>query len=97
MPIAAGKDVEGTIPVGGTAFYSFKAVPGQLLQASLSSQKFVPVLRLYDAHGTLVAGSGDDDDALIGRVTHMVVNEGMYRLQVSSVGDGGAGAFQQVM
>jgi hypothetical protein len=97
VPIVAGKDIEGNLPVGGTAFYSFKAVPGQLLQASLSSQKFVPLLRLYDMHGTLVAASGDDADALVGRITHMVLSEGTYRLQVSSVGDGGGGEFQQVM
>jgi hypothetical protein len=72
-------------------------VPGQLLQASLTSQKFVPLLRLYDAHGTLVSTSGDDADALVGRVTHMVVSGGTFRLQVSSIGDGGGGEFRQAI
>ena len=62
--------------MGGAAFYSFKAAPGQLFQASLASQKFVPVLRLYDAHGSLVGSSGDDADGLEGRITHMVVDGG---------------------
>src|SRR5262249_23033383 len=72
-------------------FYSFKAVPGQLFQAALASAKFVPVLRLYDRHGRLVTASGDDADGLEGRITHMVLDKGLYRLQVSSLGDGGGG------
>ena len=91
VPIEWGKEVEGNLPVGGAAFYSFKASPGQLFQANLASQKFVPVLRLYDLHGDLVGSGGDDPDALGGSLTHMVVNEGVYRLQVSSLGDGGGG------
>jgi hypothetical protein len=79
--------------VGGAAFYSFRAVPGQLVQAGLASQKFVPVLRLFDSHGTLV-GNSDDADGFQGRITHMVVKEGLYRLQLSSVGDGGGGDFR---
>src|SRR5262249_32626926 len=94
VPITLGGDVAGNLPVGGTAFYSFHASPGQLLQASLVSQKFVPVLRLYDADGTLVSNSGDAD-AAEAHVTHMVLREGTYRLQVSSAGDGGGGEFRQ--
>ena len=41
VPIEWGKEVEGSLPVGGTAFYSFKAKPGQLFQAGLVSRKFV--------------------------------------------------------
>ncbi|MCI0455695.1 MAG: hypothetical protein L0Z62_01780 [Gemmataceae bacterium] len=94
VSIPPGPEVKGSLPVGGAAFYSFKATPGQLFQASLASQKFVPVLRLYDMHGGLVGQSGDDADALEGRITHMVVKEGLYRLQVSSLGDGGGGDFR---
>jgi hypothetical protein len=94
VPVDWGKEVEGSLPVGGGAFYTFTAAPGQLLQASLASQKFVPVLRLYDMYGSLVGQSGDDADALEGRITHMVVREGLYRLQVASLGDGGGGDFR---
>lgn len=94
VPFAWGKEVEGNLPVGGAAFYSFKAAPGQLFQASLASQKFVPVLRLSDRHGSLVGSSGDDADGLEGRITHMVVQEGLYRLQVSALGDGGGGDYR---
>jgi len=75
VSIELGKEVEGSLPVGGAAFYSFKAAPGQLFQANLASQKFIPVLRLYDANGSLVGMSGNDGDGE-GRITHMVVNEG---------------------
>jgi hypothetical protein len=88
------REVEGGLPVGGAAFYSFRAAPGQLLEASLASQKFVPVLRLYGAQGSLVASSGDSPDSPDGRLTHMVVSEGLYRLQVASLGDGGGGDFR---
>jgi hypothetical protein len=94
VPIASGQEVEASLPVGGTAFYSFKATPGQLFQASVVSEKFVPVLRLYDEHGSLAGRSGDDADALEGRITHMVVQGGLYRLQIASLGDGGGGNFR---
>lgn len=94
VPIETGREVEGNLPVGGAGFYSFKAAPGQLFQASLSSQKFVPVLRLYDDTGEMVDRSTDDSDALEGRLAHMVVKEGLYRLLVSSLGDGGGGDFR---
>jgi hypothetical protein len=64
------------------------------LQASLGSQKFVPLVRLYDFRGNLVGkddGGADDRES---RIRHMVVQEGLYRLQVSSLGDGGGGEFR---
>jgi hypothetical protein len=93
VPIAWGKEVEGSLQVGGAAFYSFQAAPGQLIQAGLASPKFVPVLRLFDMRGDLV-GSSDEADGLEGRLTHMVVKEGLYRLHVASLGDGGGGDFR---
>ncbi len=95
VPIDLGKQTDGALPVGGAAFYRFDATPGQLFHASLASTKFVPLLRLYDAQGKLVGSSGADGDELEGRVTHMVVNAGTYRLQDSSLGDGGGGDFAQ--
>jgi hypothetical protein len=94
VPIAAGKDLQGRLPVGGAAFYRFEGTPGQLFHANLASTQFVPQLRLYDARGQLVAQSGSDNDTLDGRIAHMVVKAGRYRLQVSSEGDGGGGAFR---
>jgi hypothetical protein len=96
LPIELGKDVEGNLAVGGAAFYRFKAAPGQLFQASLASQKFIPVLRLYDDAGTLVGSSNNNGDSE-GQITHMVENEGLYRLQVSSLGDGGGGDYRETL
>jgi hypothetical protein len=94
VPIDRGQEIGGNLPVGGAAFYTFRAAPGQLIQARLASQQFVPVLRLFDTHGGLVASSGDEAEGLEGRITHMVVQEGLYRLQVASLGDGGGGDFR---
>jgi hypothetical protein len=94
IEISAGKDAAGDLSVGGTAFYRFTAKSGQLVQATLTSQKFVPVLRLYDGHGRLVADNSIDADTAIGRVTHMVLSDGTYRLQVGSAGDGGGGEYR---
>src|SRR5205085_2751514 len=54
-------------------------------------------LRLYDSQGRLVGQSGDEGDSGQGRLTHMVVKAGTYRLQVSSLGDGGGGDFRQAL
>ena len=94
LPIAEDQEASGSLPVGGTAFYSFTAEPGDLLHADLGSQKFVPLLRLYDSRGNLVEKIDDGADGLASRITHMVVQKGLYRLQVSSLGDGGGGDFR---
>ena len=90
--ILIGQDQEasGTLPVGGSAFYSFMASPGDLLHADLGSQRFVPLLRLYDSRGNLVENSVAGTDDLQSPITHMVVHKGLYRLQVTSLGDGGS-------
>lgn len=94
--VAIGQDQEasGSLPVGGAAFYSFRASPGDLLHADLGSQKFVPLLRLYDVRGNLVDKNDANTDAPESLITHMVVQAGLYRLQVSSIGDGGGGDFR---
>jgi hypothetical protein len=97
MALAWGAQAGGNLPVGGTAFYSFHAKPGQLFQAGLTSQQFVPLLRLYDMQGNLLGSSSSEADALESRLTHMVVKEGTYRLQVSSLGDGGGGEYRQTL
>lgn len=94
VPLDWNREAQGNLPVGAAAFYSFQAMPGQLFQASLSSEKFVPLLRLYDTQGVLVGSSGSEAGGLEGQLTHMVVKEGQYRLQVASLGDGGGGDFR---
>jgi hypothetical protein len=96
-PIEWEQAAQGNLPVGGAGFYSVQMAPGQLLQADLTAEQFVPVLRLYDGDGRLIRSSDDDADALEGRITHMIETEGLYRLQVSSLGNGGGGEFQLVL
>jgi len=93
LPLERDKEAQGTLAVGGAAFYSFQAAPGQLLHASLTSQKFVPLLRVFDPAGrALVAGAEPDD--LASRLTHMALQGRLYRVQVASLGDGGGGEFR---
>src|SRR5262245_56627808 len=94
VPLERGPEEKGSLPVAGSAFYSFKALPGQLMQVSLVSQTFVPLLRLYDSRGNLVVQKEADADGLESRITYMVRREGLYRLQVASLGDGGGGDFR---
>ncbi len=93
-PIATGKDLSGTLPVGGSAFYGFRAAPGQLLSASLRSDEFDPTLSLYDDRGDLIATNDDGDGGLGSLITRMMVEEGSYRLHVASLGDGGGGQYE---
>ena len=97
VPLTIDKEEKGELPVGGAVFYQFETKAGQLLQLSLTSGQFVPKLRLYDDQGRLTAASSDDPDTLTARITHMTVSGGIYRLQVSSLGDGGGGEFRQVL
>jgi hypothetical protein len=87
------KEAAGNLSVGGAAFYSFQAAPGQLLHLRLASQKFVPFLHFYDPSGRAIE-TGADPDALQSRATHMVIQEGLYRVQVASLGDGGGGDYR---
>jgi hypothetical protein len=94
VALAQDQEASGTLPVGGAAFYSFTASPGDLFHLDLGSQKFVPLLRLYDSRGNVVEQNSAGSDDLASRITHMVVRQGLYRLQVSSLGDGGGGDFR---
>lgn len=93
LPLERDKEAQGALAVGGAAFYSFQAAPGQLLHASLTSQKFVPLLRIYDPAGRALEASAEPDD-LASRLTHMALQAGLYRVQVASLGDGGGGEFR---
>jgi hypothetical protein len=81
VPIAAGQDLSAALPVGGSAFYGFRAAPGQLLSASLTSDEFDPTLSLYDGRGDLIATNDDADGDLDSLITRMMAEEGSYRLE----------------
>jgi hypothetical protein len=96
LPLEREKETQGTLGVGGTAFYSFEAAPGQLLHGNLTSQKFVPLLRVYDPSGHAIETSAAPDD-LASRLAHMALQAGLYRVQVASLGDGGGGEFHLLL
>ena len=94
IPIEAGQNMDGTLSVGGSTFYSFQAKPGQLLSASLKSEQFDPVLTLYNDRGDRIASNDDGDGGMGSLITHMIVKEGTYRLHAQSLGGGGSGDYK---
>jgi hypothetical protein len=94
LPIVTGQDLSGTLPVGGSAFYRFRAGPGQLLSASLRSDEFDPTLSLYNNRGGLIAKNDDGAGGLGSLITRMIVGEGAYWLHVASLGNGGGGDYE---
>ncbi len=93
LPIAAGDDLSGTLPVGGSAFYHFDATPGQLLSLSLRSEQFDPILRLYNDRGERITWNDDGDGSLGSLIKQMIDKKGNYRLQVATLGNGGGGQY----
>jgi hypothetical protein len=95
-PISRELPLKGNLPVAATEFYSFTAAPGQVINAQVSSKTFVPLLRLFDARGTLLFTSDGrtNGDELESSISHIITREGLYRLQGSSVGDGGGGDYR---
>jgi hypothetical protein len=93
VPIERSREAKDHLPIGGSAFYSFKATAGQLIQARLSSPSFAPLLRLYDVRGNFIA-MNDDAMNQTSQITYMIREAGLFRLQVSSIGDGGGGEFR---
>ncbi len=92
-PIDRNREAKDRLPIGASAFFSFQASAGQLVQANLRSPSFAPFLRLYDVRGNLVA-MNDDSTNQASQITYMVREAGLYRIQVSSIGDGGGGEFR---
>jgi hypothetical protein len=88
------KPVAGQLAVGGSTFYFFKASPGQLFQASLASGQFDPLMRLYNSRGDLIQQNDDGDGGIGSRITHLVMKKDLYRIQVSSLGNGGGGEYK---
>ena len=86
--------VDGDLPVGSARFYELSAEAGELLQCRLAAEQFVPLLRMYDPAGAMVAASQVGIDETQANIQHMAVSSGTYRLQVASLGDGGGGDFE---
>ena len=93
VAIEPANRLDGELPVGSARFYELSAAAGELLECQLSAQQFVPLLRMYDASGEMVTASQVGIDETQANIQHMAVRDGTYRLQVSSLGDGGGGEY----
>ncbi len=94
ITIEPGELTTNQIPIGGTQFYGFAAKAGDLLEAKLDSVQFDCFLRLYDERGQLVRQNDDGFDTKNSLITHMVTRNAFYRWHVSSLGNGGGGAYE---
>ncbi len=92
--LAPGDERAADLAVGGAAFFAFETKAPRLLQIDLSSERFDPVLQLFDAAGRLLETNDDLGGSLSSRVTLLARVEGPYRIQVGSAGNGGGGAFR---
>jgi len=91
--ISAPSVLTQTIPIAGTAFFTFLAKSGQWMRLSASSKDFDPILRLYHPNGQLIQ-ENDDSLGFQSEIVMMFRESGLYRVQVGSVGHGGSGEFQ---
>jgi len=94
MPLEVGQTSARALPVGAAEYYRFQGSPGQLVIAELASDQFDPFLRLYDEYGKLVAENDDGAGGLGSRISHIVMKEQAFHLQVSSLGNGGGGKYE---
>ena len=94
LPLPAGSALDGRMAVGGTALYTIRATAGQIIHASVDSGSFDAFLRLYDGQGNLLVENDDGGENLNSRISLLVKRSGCYRLQISSTGNGGGGAFR---
>lgn len=91
--IAVNTQSTGRIPVGGCAFYKFSALAGQRFQLDVTTEQFDPYLRMYQKNGELVGENDDGGVGLASRLAILFKESGCYRVQISSVGNGGGGTY----
>lgn len=85
---------EGTLAVGGTQYFQLTAAAGDSITWACRSTAFDAELRLYDATGRLVATDDDGGGGLDAQLRYLAFRPETLLLTVSSVGNGGGGAFQ---
>jgi len=94
QPIDFGQQTTGQLEIGGAGFFGFQAKPAQLIIATVRTDDFDPVLRLYDAEGNLLAENNDGLDGFNSRISQIIPSDGEYLLQAACLGDGGRGSYQ---
>jgi hypothetical protein len=88
-----GQNRESKLPIGDCDYYSFEATPCELIEVSLDSEAFDSLLRLYNERGIEIASNDDINDTTNSRISFLITDKGRYRLQVSSLGNGGGGSY----
>ncbi|MEQ1827105.1 MAG: hypothetical protein ABL921_14215 [Pirellula sp.] len=86
--------IQSSLSVGGAAFYRLQVVAGQIIQTGVSTDKFVPVLELFDSSGRKVQSTSEEDLRTDAGITYTVSRADRFLLKVSSLGGGGGGEFR---
>jgi hypothetical protein len=92
--LAANGVFEGALPVGGSQYFQLAAAPGDVVTWTCRSSHFDTELRLYDANGRLLATDDDGGGGLDAQLRYLAFRPETLLLTVTSVGNGGGGAFQ---
>ena len=86
--------VQDQLVVGSTRFYQLKREQGKTLVVKAESNQFDTRLVLLDSTGEPIETDDDGADGLNSQITHSSYKPDLSLLAVSSVGNGGGGAFQ---
>ncbi len=86
--------VQDQLIVGSTRFYQLKREQGKTLVIKAESNQFDTRLVLFDSAGEPIETDDDGADGLNSQITHSSNKPDLSLLAVSSVGNGGGGAFQ---
>ncbi len=92
-PLAWDAPTAGELAVGGSDYWTFDAVPGQVVSLRASSEAFDPALRLYDSFGALIAQVDDAGGDVSAVHSWLVTSRGRIYAEVHSYGHGGGGAY----
>jgi len=95
--LAAGADLEATLPLGDSHYWSVQGQAGEPLRLEVESAQFDAALALHDPSGQ---PNESEDDTRFGPpsrnpilVTPLTAT-GRYLVRVHAVGDGGSGAYR---
>ena len=90
----ADQIVRDQLVVGSTRFYQVKREQGKTLIAKVESSQFDTTLEMFDATGKPIETDDDGGEGLNSQITQSSYKPDLSLLAVSSVGNGGGGAFQ---
>ena len=86
--------MSGSVTIGGADFYTFEAKQGELVELSVSSSVFDPVVRLNGPDGRMIGDNDDGGDGKNSSLTVPIPEDGIYIASVFSYGLGGSGNYE---